>query len=119
LLLMNGDRPPLWTDRSCLQQVQYRTDANLAIRQSLYAYQHPRIDLPAAVLNGPGHLRELRDLIAATLRITASDPPLGQRLRLDDGQNLLASQFASVIRHDFTSEGPFRIHTHTGCLICT
>jgi SAM-dependent methyltransferase len=33
-----------------LQQVQYRTDANLAARQSLYAYQYPRIDLPAAVL---------------------------------------------------------------------
>lgn len=263
---MNGNRSRQWTDRSCLQQVQYRTDANLAVRQSLYAYQHPRIGLPAAVLglaalrgqetvadigcgngiylaelarrghtgpvlgvdlsvgmlaaarrhapaaavtagdaaalplrdhavsltlaahmlyhvpdphaavrelrritrpggqalvvlNGPGHLRELRDLIAATLQITTSDPPLGERLRLDDGQNLLASQFASVIRHDFTSElhipgpepienyvrsmisiqdqpdpaavatavasrlptvaGPFRIRTHTGCLICT
>jgi SAM-dependent methyltransferase len=263
---MNGDRSPLWTDRSCLLQVQYRTDANLATRQSLFAYQHPRIDLPAAVLglaalhgqetvadigcgngaylaelahrghagpvlgvdlsagmlaaarrhapaaaltagdaaalplrdhavsltlaahmlyhvpdpdaavgelrrvtrpggqvlvvlNGPGHLRELRDLIAATLQVTASDPPLGQRLRLDEGQNLLVSQFASVIRHDFTSElrirgpepiesyvrsmisiqdqpdpaavaaavashlptsaGPFRIRTHTGCLVCT
>jgi SAM-dependent methyltransferase len=213
LLAMNGDRPRQWTDRSCLQQVQYRTDANLAARQSLYAYQHPRIDLPAAVLglsalrgqeivadvgcgngaylaelarrghtgpvvgvdlsagmlaaarrhapaaalvagdaaalplpdhavslalaahmlyhvpdpraavgelrritrpggqvlvvlNGPGHLRELHDLIAATLQITTSDPPLGDRLRLglDDGQNLLASQFASVIRHDFISE---------------
>jgi SAM-dependent methyltransferase len=268
LVAMNGDRPRQWTDRSCLQQVQYRTDANLAARQSLYAYQHPRIDLPAAVLglsalrgheivadvgcgngaylaeltrrghtgpvlgvdlsagmlaaarrrapaaaltagdaaalplrdravsltlaahmlyhvpdphaavrelrritrpggqvlvvlNGPGHLRELHDLIDATLQITPTDPPLGdrQRLRLDDGQNLLASQFASVIRHDFTSEllipepelvenyvrsmisiqdqpdpaavaaaaasrlslsaGPFRIHAHTGCLVCT
>jgi ubiquinone/menaquinone biosynthesis C-methylase UbiE len=51
------------------------------------------------VLNGPGHLRELRDLIAATLQITTSDPPLGERLRLDDDQNLLASQCASAIRH--------------------
>jgi ubiquinone/menaquinone biosynthesis C-methylase UbiE len=267
LLAMNADRPRRWTDRSCLQQVQYRTDANLAARQSLYAYQYPRIDLPAAVLglsslrgqeivadigcgngsylaelarrrhtgpvvgvdlsagmlaaarrrapaaaltaadaaalplrdhavsltlaahmlyhvpdsraaagelrritrpggqvlvvlNGPGHLRELHDLIAATLQITPSDPPLGDRLRLDldDGQNLLASQFASVVRHDFTSElqipepesienyvrsmisiqdqpdpaavaaavasrlptsaEPFRIRTHTGCLVC-
>jgi SAM-dependent methyltransferase len=264
---MNGDRPRQWTDRSCLQQVQYRTDANLAARQSFYDYQHPRIDLPGAVLglsalrgqeivadigcgngaylaeltrrghtglvlgvdlsagmlaaarrraptaalmagdvaalplrdhavsltlaahmlyhvpdphvavrelrritqpggqvlvvlNGPGHLRELHDLIAATLQITATDPPLGDRLRLglDDGQNLLARQFASVVRHDFTSElripepqliknyvrsmisiqdqpdpaavaaaaasrlplnaGPFRIHAHTGCLVC-
>jgi ubiquinone/menaquinone biosynthesis C-methylase UbiE len=39
-----------WTDRSCLQHVQYRTDANLAARQSIYTYQQPRIDLPAAVL---------------------------------------------------------------------
>jgi SAM-dependent methyltransferase len=31
--------------------VQYRTDANLAARQSIYAYQHPRIDLPARVLD--------------------------------------------------------------------
>jgi SAM-dependent methyltransferase len=40
----------LWTDRSCLQDLQYRTDANLAARQSIYAYQHPRLDLPARVL---------------------------------------------------------------------
>ncbi len=113
------------------------------------------------VLSGPGHVRELHDLIAATLQITTTDSPLGDRLRLhlDDGQNLLASQFNSVIRHDFTSElripepelienyvrsiisirdqpdpaavaaaaasrlspsaGPFRIHTHSGCLVCT
>jgi len=31
--------------------VQYRTDANLAARQSIYAYQHPRIDLPARVID--------------------------------------------------------------------
>jgi len=31
--------------------VQYRTDANLAARQSIYAYQHPRIDLTARVLD--------------------------------------------------------------------
>jgi SAM-dependent methyltransferase len=266
LLLMNGDGAGLWTDRSCLQQVQYRTDANLAARQSIFAYQHPPIDLPAAVLdlaalrgdesvadigcgngaylaelarrrhagpvlgvdlstgmldaarrrapaaalaagdasalpmrdhaanltlaahmlyhvpdpraavrelrrvtqpagqvlvilNGENHLRELRDLIAAALQITTSEPPLGDQLRLDDGQELLASEFTSVIRHDFTSElripgpapieayvhsmisthdhldpaaaaatvashspgreGPFRIRTDTGCLVCS
>jgi len=27
------------------------TDANLAARQASYAYQHPHIDLPAAVLD--------------------------------------------------------------------
>lgn len=56
------------------------------------------------VLNGQDHLRELRDLIAATLQITTSEPPLGIHLRLDDGQELLASQFGSVIRRDFVSE---------------
>jgi SAM-dependent methyltransferase len=228
LLLMNGDRSRRWTHRSCLQQVQYRTDANLAARQSLYAYQHPRVDLPATVLglaalrgqetvadigcgngaylaelarrghtgpvlgvdlsagmlaaarrhapaaaltaadaaalplrdhtvgltlaahmlyhvpdpraavrelrrvtrpggqalvvlNGPGHLRELRDLTAATLQITTSDSPLGERLRLDDGQDLLASQFTRVIRHDFTSElripGPEPIENYVRSMI--
>jgi SAM-dependent methyltransferase len=34
-----------------LQTVQYRTDANLAARQSIYQFQHPRLDLPAAVLD--------------------------------------------------------------------
>jgi SAM-dependent methyltransferase len=41
----------LRTDRSFLRDVQYGTDANLAARQSIYAYQHPRIDLTARVLD--------------------------------------------------------------------
>jgi SAM-dependent methyltransferase len=41
----------VWTDRAFLRDVQYRTDANLAARQSIYAYQHPPIDLPARVLD--------------------------------------------------------------------
>ena len=49
---MDGDDGgAVWTDRCCLQQVQYGTEANLAARQSLYAHQHPPIDLPAAVLD--------------------------------------------------------------------
>jgi SAM-dependent methyltransferase len=265
LLLMNSDGARLWADRACLQQVQYRTDTNLAARQSIYAHQHPRIDLPAAVLdlaalrgdesvtdvgcgngaylaelsrrhhagpvvgidlstgmldaarrrapaaalaagdaatlpvrdhaasltlaahmlyhvpdpraairelrrvtrpdgqvlvvlNGGDHLRELRDLIASS-QIVSREGPLGDQLRLDDGQELLSREFTSVIRHDFTSElripgpapiehyvrsmistddrhdlaalaatvashfpaseGPFRIRTDTGCLVCT
>jgi len=51
---MDGDATRARTDRSCLQNVQYRTDANLAARQSVYGCQHPRIDLPAAVLDLPG-----------------------------------------------------------------
>jgi ubiquinone/menaquinone biosynthesis C-methylase UbiE len=40
-----------WADRAFLRDVQYRTDDNLAIRQSIYAYQHPRINLQALVLD--------------------------------------------------------------------
>ena len=43
--------PDLWADQAFLRDVQYRTDANLAARQSIYAYQHPRIDLAARVLD--------------------------------------------------------------------
>jgi SAM-dependent methyltransferase len=34
-----------WTDQSYLRESQYKTDVNLAARQSIYAYQQPRIDL--------------------------------------------------------------------------
>ena len=40
-----------WTDQPFLRGVQYATDRNLAARQSIYSYQQPRIDLPAAVLD--------------------------------------------------------------------
>ena len=40
-----------WSNPAYLRGVQYRTDANLAARQSIYAYQHPRIDLQARVLD--------------------------------------------------------------------
>ena len=40
-----------WADRAFLRGAQYKTDANLAARQSIYAYQHPRIDLAARVLD--------------------------------------------------------------------
>ena len=227
---MTQDESLRWTDRSYLQHVQYRTDANLAARQSIFAFQHPRIDLPAAVLdlaglrgdetiadvgcgngaylaelarrghtgpvlgmdlsagmlaaarrrapaaalaaadaaalpvrehaasltlaahmlyhvpdpraavgelrrvtrpagqvlvvlNGSNHLRELRDLIAAALQITTSQPPPGDQLRLDDGQELLASEFTSVTRHDFKSQlripGPEPIEHYIRSMIST
>jgi SAM-dependent methyltransferase len=264
LVLMNSDDAWLLTDRSYLQPGQYRTDANLAARQSLFDFQHPPVDLPAVVLdlahargdetvadigcgnggylaelarrghagrvlgvdlsvgmlaasrrraqaaglaagdaaalprrdhaagltvaahmlyhvpdprlavrelrrvtrpggavlvvlNGHDHMRELRDLMAATLKDATGQPPPAPRLRLDAGQDLLASQFTSVIRHDFISElrvpgpepvknyvrsmisaqvqpdpdavaiavasrlcdWPFKVHSHSGCLICT
>ncbi len=36
-----GHDASLWTDRSFLRDVQYKTDVNLAARQSIYAYQEP------------------------------------------------------------------------------
>ena len=44
----------LWTDRSFLRDVQYKTDVNLAARQSIYAYQEPPIDLPREILGLAG-----------------------------------------------------------------
>jgi SAM-dependent methyltransferase len=210
---MAADDARLWTDRSWLRDVQYRTDANLAARQSLYAYQHPRLNLPAwalgltaltgaeavadigcgngmylaelarrghagpvvgvdlatgmlraarrrapgtrliagdaaalplrdgafgltmamqmldhvpgpdaavrelrrvtrpggralVVLNCPGHLRELREAVTAALPESARGQAwvTGGRLRLDDGAELLAREFATVTKHDVTSE---------------
>ena len=40
-----------WTDRDTLTGGQYRTDAHLAARQSVYAFQRPKLDLAAAVLS--------------------------------------------------------------------
>jgi SAM-dependent methyltransferase len=40
-----------WADRVLLRDVQYRTDANLAARQSIYSYQEPRIDLQGRVID--------------------------------------------------------------------
>ena len=40
-----------WADRSFLRDVQYRTDANLAARQSIYSYQDPHIDLQGRVID--------------------------------------------------------------------
>ena len=40
-----------WADRAYLRDVQYRTDANLAARQSIYSHQHPHIDLQGSVID--------------------------------------------------------------------
>jgi hypothetical protein len=44
----------LWTDRSTLTDSQYRTDANLAARQSIYSYQQPPLDLAELVVDLAG-----------------------------------------------------------------
>lgn len=45
-----GDRA-LGVYRPYLRGVQYASETNLAARQSIYAFQHPRIDLPGWVLD--------------------------------------------------------------------
>ena len=40
-----------WADRAFLREVQYRTDANLAARQSIYDYQDPPSNLMGQVLD--------------------------------------------------------------------
>jgi SAM-dependent methyltransferase len=43
-----------WTDQAHLRESQYKTDVNLAARQSIYAYQQPRIDLTREALGLAG-----------------------------------------------------------------
>jgi SAM-dependent methyltransferase len=54
------------------------------------------------VLNGAGHLRELRAAVAEA----RGDPAaaVGERVRLDDGESMARSFFPRVARHDFTAE---------------
>jgi SAM-dependent methyltransferase len=47
---MPTDDADLITDREYLRTRQYRTDGNLAARQSIYRFQRPRMDLPSTVL---------------------------------------------------------------------
>jgi SAM-dependent methyltransferase len=66
------------------------------------------------VLNGAGHLRQLRAAIAAALADAATAGggavrgggavPSGERVTLDDGESLARSFFDQVVRHDFTAE---------------
>ena len=51
---MSLDAHQILTDKAYLTAVQYRTGANLAARQSIYAFQQPKIDLVAAVLGLAG-----------------------------------------------------------------
>jgi len=54
------------------------------------------------VLNGAGHLRQLRAAVAAALGDATA--PRGERVTLDDGESLARSLFGQVTRHDFTTE---------------
>lgn len=216
LSIVADDVAPFWADRSFLREVQYLNDRNLAARQSIYAYQLPKLELAPAVLgslrlagseivadvgcgnglylaelghrdhqgavlgvdispgmlaaaesqvlqlpaaqllvgdatalplrsgaceltlamhmlyhvpepvqavmelrrvtrpggrvviglNGNDHLLELFDLVNWGLAIAGrtATHPIGERIRLDQGAELLAGFFGSVIRHDLTGE---------------
>ena len=51
---MTRDYDSMWIDRRMLNGAQYRTDANLAARQSIYAYQQPAVGLSRLVLDLAG-----------------------------------------------------------------
>ena len=51
---MSSGAHSILTDKSYLTAVQYQTAANLAARQSIYAYEQPKIDLVGAVLGLAG-----------------------------------------------------------------
>lgn len=51
---MSLDARSILTDKSYLTAVQYQTGANLAARQSIYAFQQPKNDLVATVLGIAG-----------------------------------------------------------------
>jgi SAM-dependent methyltransferase len=54
------------------------------------------------VLNGAGHLRQLRAAIASARGGGAA--PSGERVTLDDGESMARSFFGQVTRHDFVTE---------------
>jgi SAM-dependent methyltransferase len=54
------------------------------------------------VLNGPGHLRELRAAVAAARGGDCG--AVAERVPLDDGEALARSFFGRVTRHDFVAE---------------
>lgn len=60
------------------------------------------------VLNGAGHLRQLRAAAAAARGATPATPAkpaiFAERVTLDDGAALARSVFAAVTRHDFEAE---------------
>jgi hypothetical protein len=70
------DRPFLPPD------LQYRADANLAARQSLYDSQQPRIDLPPLLRRDPVACVPLDDLGAVAVLLKSSFPLYGDYQRL-------------------------------------
>jgi hypothetical protein len=102
-----GHAARVWTDRSFLRDVQYKTDVNLAARQSIYAYQQPPIDLPREILGLAG--LSGHEVVAAYVR------SMREASRLPDS-GPLAEAVNGRLRA--APDGLFRITTHSGCLVC-
>jgi len=121
---MNDKATRLWTDRSRLRDGQYRTDANLAARQSIYAYQYPKLDLPALVFGQVALTGDetVADIGCGNGAYFAAPGPVENYVRsMHSAQDLpdpgsLAAAVASRIPRD---QEPFCIRTQTGCLICS
>jgi SAM-dependent methyltransferase len=125
---MTRDDARLYTDRSWLREVQYRTDANLAARQSIYAYQHPRLDLPAVVLAlaglrggetvadvGCGNGAYLAELVrrghaGPVLGLDLSAGMLGSARRRAPGARLVVADAAALPLRDEATDLTLAIH---------
>jgi SAM-dependent methyltransferase len=91
-------------DLTLAMHMLYHVPEPLAAVRELRRITHPGGQV-LVVLNGEDHHRELRALIAAALRgFPDGEPPGPGRLRLDEGEELLAREFRSVTRHDFAGE---------------
>jgi SAM-dependent methyltransferase len=103
-------------DAAALPLRDAATDVTLAMHMLYHVPDQPaavselrRITRPGGQvlvgLNGDDHLGELRDLVIAALAGGGRPGPLDrERLRLDQGEQLLAGVFGSVARYDFIAE---------------
>jgi SAM-dependent methyltransferase len=120
-----------WADRGFLREVQYRTDANLAARQSIYSFQQPRIDLQGRVIDlaapapgdtvcdvGCGNGTYLAELARRGFagRVLGLDMSLGmlaaarERLGTVSAAGLLAADAAALPLRDGTADLTLAMH---------
>jgi hypothetical protein len=112
---MTCDDDRLWTDRSLLCDVRYRTDANLAARQSLYRWRRPWLNLPPRVLD----LAAVRGSETVTDVGCGNDAYPAELARRGHAGPVLGDPggFAAAVA-GLIPCGTFRVRTHTGCLVC-
>ena len=111
-----GHAARLWTDRSFLRDVQYKTDVNLAARQSIYASQRPPADLP----------REIRGLAGLSGHEVVADIGCGngrylaELARLGYAGPVVGAGLSPGMLHAARHRAPRAglVTTHSGCLVC-